>query len=1390
MTLIAETAQATAEPQPHILRWQPLRLGLIDLFQYENEEFPFRDGRLLLRGNNGAGKSKVLALTLPFLLDGDISSRRVEPDADPAKRMEWNLLLGGDYPNTERVGYSWLEFGRRDEDGVAHFLTIGAGLKAASGRGITKTWFFITQRRIRHELSLIDEHRVVLGKDRLAAAIEDTGRVYDTKREYRHALDDKLFGLGERRYDALIDLLIQIRAPQLSKRPSEKLLSDALTESLTPVRRDLIEFVAEGMRGLDEERDQLQQLTDAHRSVLAFLGHYRAYAKVLVKRQAEGPRRNQSEHDRLGRQIIDLTDQAADVAAALAAASDELTVLQRQHAEREAEDEALRDSEFVELEAQLRSADDAASTADARVKRAEAVREKAAAALAEAEASATAEGARTDQSRARHAEALAAAQTAAANAHVAEEHAIVFGAVPADREDALAAAPEPDNTEADDAAQDVRRQALLRADRDSTRGRIQDARESLETVAQLLTALATADADLRQARQRQDAAETALATARAAREAADAECEREADRYVADIEAALAALTELTVTEADFDAVAEWAHSSAGENPLRVALADAADTVRTEVLGLRVQADARRTELVGQREALDSEIAGLERGESAEPPRQYTRTPEVPAMAGLPLWRAVSFRDHVDRAQRAGLEAALEASGMLTALILPDGELRDPASGEVILHGNADSDGATLRDLLRVELPDGAPLTGAAVDAVLGGVRLRPREGDDVPVWVSAAGEFRLGPARGAWSKPAAGYIGESARADARRRRLEAARLEHAHLSELVATAETEIAALNQRLATVAAEQRSLPHPTALDNARHATSVAAALAATAEENGQAAIAAVATAEATHGERARELATDAELLGLSTEPASIAALTAALVDYERLAGEFWHAAETLLASERVLREAERRRSGRREAAEAAEVEREEAVTDAAARTAYAASLRDSVGEDVAQYRQRVAEVKSALQAIKHETARARHAREEAGKREAVLGEKLREAHEKQDAVAAARVASVAVLRKTTALGLVRVALPDLDQPDFDQGSDWSVTQGVQLARAIDQELSELDASDARFDRVLAQVHTEFTTLQVALGRYGHQAVSVPHEDGYQVLVVFAGREASLAELADYLGADIEARERLLGAREREIIENHLVTEVGAHLSELVGEADRQIADINTELDQRPTSTGMKLRVRWRPRPDGPAGLADARARLGKVADAWDEDDRAALGAFLQGRIAEVRESDESGNWYDHLGDALDYRRWHHFVIERYQGGTWKSATGPASGGERVLAASIPLFAAASSHYRTAANPFAPRLVMLDEAFAGVDDNARASCLGLLAAFDLDVVMTSEREWGCYAEVPGLSIAQLSRFEDTPAVLVQLWSWDGKHKARVITPSADEPADAMW
>ena len=78
-----------ALPEPQRERWQPLRLGLVELFHYDSEEFWFRDGHLLLRGNNGTGKSKVLSLTLPFLFDAQLRPSRIEPDGDNGKRMAW-----------------------------------------------------------------------------------------------------------------------------------------------------------------------------------------------------------------------------------------------------------------------------------------------------------------------------------------------------------------------------------------------------------------------------------------------------------------------------------------------------------------------------------------------------------------------------------------------------------------------------------------------------------------------------------------------------------------------------------------------------------------------------------------------------------------------------------------------------------------------------------------------------------------------------------------------------------------------------------------------------------------------------------------------------------------------------------------------------------------------------------------------------------------------------------------------------------------------------------------------------------------------------------------------------------------------------------------------------
>lgn len=251
---------------------EPGAAGVLLFYRYDDQEFHFHQGRLLLRGNNGTGKSRVLALQLPFLLDGETSPHRVEPDGDAAKRFEWNLLMG---KYTDRLGYTWIEFGRVDAGGSEHYLTLGCGVRAVSGRGIHGKWFFVTTRRVGQGLTFSSSQSNPLPKDSLIEMLGSDGQVFTTAADYRAEVNRRLFELQPERYEALIELLIELRRPKLSRNLDERMLSDALSNALPPVSQKIIMQVAEAMRGLEEDRVALESLESARQSTDSFLREYR-----------------------------------------------------------------------------------------------------------------------------------------------------------------------------------------------------------------------------------------------------------------------------------------------------------------------------------------------------------------------------------------------------------------------------------------------------------------------------------------------------------------------------------------------------------------------------------------------------------------------------------------------------------------------------------------------------------------------------------------------------------------------------------------------------------------------------------------------------------------------------------------------------------------------------------------------------------------------------------------------------------------------------------------------------------------------------------------------------------------------------------------------------------
>ena len=232
--------------------------------------------------------------------------------------MEWNLLLGGEHPHDERLGYAWLEFGRRGEDGAA-FCTIGCGMKAVKGRGIAAHWFFVTDQRVGEDLALVDATGVALTADRLEDAIGPRGSVHRRARDYRRAVDERLFGLGDLRYGALIDLLIKIRAPQLSKRPDERGLSAALTGRAAAARPGADRRRRRGVPRAGGGRRAARRDDRGARRPERYLTTYRAYARMATRRRAAPVRQAQTVFDRVSRELAEAEEQHARAQAELRA---------------------------------------------------------------------------------------------------------------------------------------------------------------------------------------------------------------------------------------------------------------------------------------------------------------------------------------------------------------------------------------------------------------------------------------------------------------------------------------------------------------------------------------------------------------------------------------------------------------------------------------------------------------------------------------------------------------------------------------------------------------------------------------------------------------------------------------------------------------------------------------------------------------------------------------------------------------------------------------------------------------------------------------------------------------------------------------------------------------
>jgi uncharacterized protein (TIGR02680 family) len=1355
-------------PTPSRARWQPLRLGLVDLFYYDSEEFWFRDGHLLLRGNNGTGKSKVLSLTLPFLLDAQLKSSRIEPDGDAGKRMSWNLLLGR---HDRRMGYAWIEFGHLTESGEPQYLTLGAGLLAVAARTDVDSWFFLLEgRRLGLDLWLTSPQRVVLTKERLKDALRDHGQVFDTAAAYRRAVDERLFRLGTSRYSALMDTLIQLRQPQLSKKPDEASLSEALTEALPPLSTDLLGDVADALNQLEEDRRQLDEYEELARAVGQFNDRYRLYARTQTRRQARGLRGAQTNFDNASRALNEAraTLQAAQEAEAQAVTRLEAaeTALRRSRARLLTlqSDPVMQDANrlaFADEEAQGRGRD--ADAADA--------------ALREAERRLARE---LETVRLRTERSTQAEQVLADSRGLALDYAGASGL-----RDAWAQNPLSTVGSSELAGLDAR---ALEAARDELRQLTARRREQLGLLRRRRGDLDRAEREHALKAQARDERRAEVDDAALRREGADSTVERQGRVLLEAWQSCFDGLQQLTVDDVrtPLDALAVWVTTLQGDNPARVALQGAQQRASEHLARRHAELSSQQRALQNEVEALEAERDRLERGEDEALPTPPYRGPDTRiCRAGAPLWQLVDFREHVNEAQRAGLEAGLEASGLLDAWVTPDGSLHT-AAGEQPLHDTQLLERPYRSASLAAWLQPAGSFDAAIIARLLEGIACTEVDDGSDEAWLSPDGRFRIGALAGAWSKSVASYIGYAARAASRARRLEVVALRTEQLGLELAQVQARLVEHAQHQQQAAAEWRDAP-------ADNVLCAAHAEAASYAREYQAAVARLEQAEQQLRAAAETRRSAREALARDARDLHLPDTHQALDDVEQALMQLGESLHGLVQAARELRQAQIELLQQRQRVEEAQADAERNAAQAAQRRLQAEeaavrfeTLQESVGAKVEELLQRLKEAQAAVNAGESLEAAARAARGLAGEQRARDQQKVEDADAMLQERSIVRQQAVARLQGFAATGLLSAALPETDLPDLK--TPWTIEPALSLARRAEQALGGVRDDDDSWNRIQGQLSQDYTELGHSLTALSQQAQMAQTDYGLVVTIVYQNRPERPDRLVDRLQEEIAQRRELLTAREREVLENHLQAEITAAIQKLLQDAERQVEAINKELHKRPTSTGVRFRLQWQPLPEGaeggPVGLDAARKQLlNTSADLWSAEDRRVVGAMLQQRIATERaiaDAAGGGSLLDQLARALDYRHWHRFSVQRWQDGQWRRLSGPASSGERALGLTVPLFAAVASYYSQSSYAYSPRLVLLDEAFAGIDDAARAHCMGLIREFDLDFVITSEREWACYAELPGVSICQLQRREGIDAVHVSRWTWNGRARHREDDP----------
>ena len=1344
-------------------RWQANKIGLINFWYYDEQEFPFLKGRMLLRGSNGSGKSVTMQSVVPLLLDGNMSPERLDPFGSRDRKMS-SYLLEEDDKREERTGYLYLEFKRKDSD---TYLTIGMGIRARKGKSLDKWYFGLTDgRRIGQDFFLYKEtgEKVTLSKKELEYRIGTGGRVIDRQADYMEYVNRQIFGFDTvEEYKEMVDLLIQLRTPKLSKDFKPSVINDILSDSLQPLSDDDLRPMSEAIENMDAMNMNLKSRKEAKQAAEKIQTVFNRYNKKLLYEKAD---RYEQAKSRLAGAKSEQKEQEkklSDCKRKIEELEIERQELDAKRESLEKEKESLRKSDAVELKRR-----EAELSKELEIKEKN-LKEKERFLIVKQEQYQDAENQiKTEEDRKyekeKELEELLEEMQDEADTMTFEEHALMKNEIEQCMEEPYEFGLHQEQFE--QKKKKINEGVVLLAEVDRLERQKDEQIKEREKRIRELDVLQRKISELEGVFvQTQNEWKEALYLWNGTNKELALEKE-----FLLE----LSTFAETYAETSDFGEVRQkiadvWIKQNA--------------QIEAEISANKAELEASKIQLT----EVKQELAEWENQKEPEPERSEAvkRNRERLDRLHIPyqeFYKVIEFGQNLEEETCNYLEEAFLKMGILDALVVGEEYKEQVLKQEKGCEDNylfvtQAVPGKSLLDVLELNEEVNDIFSNQRLTGILGSIAYDEKS----DIAIAQDGTYRMGVLTGTVTgEYDAGFLGTKAREKHRIARIKECKRVIVELEKKLEKLSLEQKERINRKEILKEEYENLPKDTDMREALFMLQTEERNCGRLEQESEKLEEQISQFAEKLKEKKKEALAIAEATYLTCSYSVFQEAKEAAEEYGKHLVGLKAAHEMFLTSLEYLRERNLRLENLDADMDQIRYDMNEIKKEIRKKTEEKSSIEEQLElTDYEEIKDRLDYCITWLQEYPNRlhicAGKQMHEKDEVEQLEGKLEENEKRIKEYESKME--YFSECFELEKN----LQYVNLPE----EIEKSASRIRSYLESDVKTLDKEGIIRDLNKVYFEN--RGFLTDYQLVQNELFSETEQADRV---EGFSakrldISARYQGVKISFFSLLAYLEQDIEELENLIKDGDRELFEDILANTVSRKIRGKINASNMWVQKMNSLMSGMNTSSGLKLSLRWRSRTAEQEDQLDTKdlvELLKKDYRLMSENEASRLSAHFRSKVAEARRNarDNVGmvSFYQIMKDTLDYRKWFEFQLFSQKNGERQkeltnSVFGTFSGGEKAMSMYVPLFSAVVAKYQGGRED-APRLISLDEAFAGVDNRNIRDMFRLMTEFQFDFIINSQVLWGDCDTLDALAIYQLIRPENAKFITVMPYIWNGHRK----------------